>query len=133
MEKASRKFRKNKFDFLGANSKERVMSMSMNSIFKRIRTTSWIAVAILGLAFLTAALNVELSHAEEPKIAWNAETGQAALTTGGVELVVETKDGINAKSLRDTKSGQVFADRDYEWQGGGFPKLANLARDKKAR
>jgi hypothetical protein len=45
------------------------------------------------------------------------------LTSGRLELIVDTKAGINARSLRDVKSGRALADRDYAWFGGGFPKL----------
>ena len=44
-------------------------------------------------------------------------------TSGRLELVVETKSGVNARSLRDLRSGRALADRDYAWFGGGFPKL----------
>jgi hypothetical protein len=80
----------------------------------------WFALMILGAAVLPAAAS---PTAEPPNITWDAESGRALLANGRLQLVVETKDGINAKSLRDTKSGQVFADRDYQWPGGGFPKL----------
>ena len=60
---------------------------------------------------------------ETPRIAWSADTGQAVLTAGRLELVVERKAGINARSLRDLKAGRVYADQDYCWPGGEFPKM----------
>ncbi len=57
-------------------------------------------------------------------ITWNSTNGQVAVVSGRLELVVETKSGLNARSLRDLKSGQVYADRDYAWPGGVFPTLA---------
>ena len=56
-------------------------------------------------------------------IQWNEQTGKALLTNGRLELVVETKNGLNAKSLRDLVSGRAYADADYVWPGGKFPKL----------
>ena len=103
----------------------------MNAESCRIRGTSWFAVAIFGVAFLTAAVQAEAANTGEPNIVWNSETGQAVLTSGGLELVIETKAGLNARSLRDTKSGQVFADRDYEWPRGEFPKMETHPEIKK--
>jgi alpha-galactosidase len=59
---------------------------------------------------------------EKPSIAWNAKSGIAVLTNGGLELTVETKSGLNPCSLRDLKSGYIYADQDYAWPDGGFPK-----------
>lgn len=58
-----------------------------------------------------------------PTVQWNAESGRAVLTNGRIELVIETKNGLNPNSLRDLRTGQAFADRDYSWPGGVFPKL----------
>ncbi|OQA01899.1 MAG: hypothetical protein BWY71_00218 [Planctomycetes bacterium ADurb.Bin412] len=56
-------------------------------------------------------------------IQWDEPTGQAVLVSGRLELVVQTKDGINAHRLRDTQTGRVYADGDYLWPGGTFPQL----------
>jgi hypothetical protein len=61
---------------------------------------------------------------DQPTITWNRESGQVTLVNGRLELIVETKSGVNARSLRDLSSGQVFADDDYAWPGGAFPGLA---------
>ena len=63
------------------------------------------------------------ARADRPAAAWNRVSGQAVLSNGRLELIVETKAGINARSLRDTVGGQVYADGDYAWPGGGFPTL----------
>jgi hypothetical protein len=75
---------------------------------------------------LTTAVALSLGHcvrAAQPTIAWNAETGQAVVANGRLELVVDTKSGINPRSLRDTAGGAVYADRDYVWGRGGLPKM----------
>jgi hypothetical protein len=64
--------------------------------------------------------------AEQPSIAWNPESGRAVLTNGRMELVVETKSGLNPRSLRDVKTGQVYADRDYAWSLGNDAALPKV-------
>lgn len=76
------------------------------------------AVLLSALASTAAVLAV-------PTIAWDAGKGQAVLTNGSLELVVETKPGLNARSLRDVQSGLVMADRDYSWPGGAFPTVSS--------
>lgn len=58
-----------------------------------------------------------------PRAKWDPSAGRIILTSGRLELVVETSHGLNARQLRDTVSGQTFADRDYVWPGGGFPEM----------
>lgn len=58
-----------------------------------------------------------------PNITWDSESGQAVLTSGRLGLVIETQGGINARSLRDLVTGRIYADRDYCWSNGAFPKL----------
>ncbi len=81
----------------------------------------------MALLFAIAAPSLASSNtlAAGPSVALNAESGQARLTTGDLELLVDTKNGIDARSLRDVKTGEVFADRDYSWPNGKFPALAN--------
>jgi hypothetical protein len=81
---------------------------------------SWCAVFVLAVAAASAA---------EPSIAWDADSGRAVLTNGPVELVVETASGINARSLRDLRSGQVYADRDYAWSVAGTSELPKMEGD----
>jgi hypothetical protein len=87
----------------------------------------WIVATIVGLTVLPMAGRGDTSNQDkQPSITWNADTGRAVLTNGRLELVVETNAGVNARSLRDVVSGQVYADRDYVWQSGGklgFPKM----------
>ena len=61
---------------------------------------------------------------EQPDVAWNGESGQARLTTGNVELLIDTKAGLNAHSLKNVQSGEVYADRDYCWPNGKLPTLS---------
>jgi hypothetical protein len=63
--------------------------------------------------------------AEKPSIAWDAESGQAKLLTGSLELLIDTKSGLNPHSLKNVKSGEVYADRDYSWPNGKLPTLKN--------
>lgn len=97
----------------------------MRSRFPQSSKACWLALAILGVTILPSAGYTDDAKptAAAPTITWNAETGQAVLTNGQMELIVETKSGINPRSLRDISSGQVYADRDYVWSGGGFPKM----------
>jgi hypothetical protein len=80
--------------------------------------TSLILVALQSLLTLNA-------RAAEPSVTWDAASAQARLTTGDLELVVDTKGGLNARSLRSLKTGENFADRDYSWPGGKLPTLTN--------
>jgi len=58
-----------------------------------------------------------------PSLDWDRNTGRITLANGRLELVVETKPGINARSLRDRESGQLYADSDYVWPGAAWPVL----------
>jgi hypothetical protein len=78
--------------------------------------------AAILFAATALVLCARAASAASPSIKWAAESGRAVLTNGRLEMVVETKHGMNACSLRDETSGQVYADRDYQW-GGGFPIL----------
>jgi hypothetical protein len=81
---------------------------------------------LLALCCSVCAIAAATALAEPPSIAWDPGTGRAVLTNGSMELVVETKAGLNARSLRDVKTGQAYADRDYAWSLGNdaaFPKL----------
>jgi hypothetical protein len=68
-------------------------------------------------------LRLERQSTGQPSIAWDANRGQAVLTNGSLKLVIETRLGLNPRSLCDVKSGRVYADRDYVWSGGGLPKM----------
>jgi hypothetical protein len=106
----------------------------MKSEFLQRSRVRWLVAAITGIMFLPAAGGAEMPErndatpnvtpaAGRASIAWNANSGQATLTNGRLELVVETQSGVNARSLRDLKNGQVYADRDYAWSGGRSPKM----------
>ncbi len=59
----------------------------------------------------------------EAAITCDPATGQVIITSGRLELKVDTQPGLNANSLRDTRTGRVYADSDYIWPGGKFPAL----------
>lgn len=87
-----------------------------------ISMSNYTAAIVVAVALASTAV---MAQDTQPSIAWNAETGQAVLTNGQLELVIETKAGINPRSLRDVKTGQVYADRDYAWSLNGvvgFPR-----------
>ena len=54
---------------------------------------------------------------------FDPKTGQAILTSGRLELLMETRPGLNPRSLRDLGSHDFYADADYVWPGGQFPRL----------
>jgi hypothetical protein len=58
-----------------------------------------------------------------PNLAWHRDTGRIMLASGRLELIVETKSGINARSLRDRESGQVHTDSDYVWPDAALPTI----------
>jgi hypothetical protein len=58
-----------------------------------------------------------------PAVDYDAASGRVELSTGQIALTVETKAGINARLLRNARTGQVFADADYSWPGGTLPRL----------
>jgi hypothetical protein len=100
------------------------------------RRSNHIWRVLCGAVILAAAIPI-VGHAlendgmgaatEKPKIIRKAESGQVVLTNGRLELIVDTVKGLNARSLRDVRTGQVYADRDYIWEGvvqtGEFPKV----------
>lgn len=49
--------------------------------------------------------------------------GRILLTSGRLELFIGTKPGPDPCSLRDRKSGRVYADGTYSWPGGKCPQL----------
>jgi hypothetical protein len=83
-----------------------------------------IAAVCVGFAFTAAT-----ASAERPSIAWNPDSGRAVLTNGPLELAVETASGINARWLRNVRSGQVYADREYAWSMGGTSELPKMESD----
>ena len=92
---------------------------------KAMRTRQYrCAVALLLFVAMASALMTTNARAADPQITWNAESGQARLTTGNVELLIDTKGGLNPHSLKNVQSGEVFADRDYCWPNGKLPALS---------
>jgi hypothetical protein len=69
---------------------------------------------ILWLGMMAMPLGQAMGAAQ-PTATFDSQTGKIVLTSGRLELVIETKDGINPCSLRDLKSGRVYADGHYFW------------------
>jgi hypothetical protein len=77
---------------------------------------------LIGATLLSAVCRADA----QPNIAWDPDSGRAVLTNGRIELVVETKSGLNPRSLRDAKIGQAYADRDYAWSMAGTSELPKM-------
>jgi hypothetical protein len=93
---------------------------------RRLRV-QWLFAAITGIMLLPLAANgAKGEQGGHMNIVWNSDGRQAVLSNGRLELVVDTKSGINARSLRDTTSGQVYADRDYAWSNSGVPGFPKM-------
>jgi hypothetical protein len=58
-----------------------------------------------------------------PQAEYNSSAGQVSLSNGRLQLLVETRAGLNPRSLVDTVSGRVYADADYAWPGSMLPAL----------
>jgi len=84
------------------------------------------ASRIASVAVLLAAAMINV-FAGPPSVEFRPQTGKVVMTSGSLELVVETNSGLNACSLRDLKSGRAYADTDYVWPNGQFPKLEGAA------
>jgi len=61
---------------------------------------------------------------DEAASAYDEQTGRVTLRGGGLELVVETRDGLNPCRLTDARTGRVYADSDYLWPNDRRPVLA---------
>jgi hypothetical protein len=61
-----------------------------------------------------------------PFAEWDGASSILVMTSGRLELTVETGAVLNARSLRDTKSKRVFADRGYSWSGIAAPRLVGV-------
>lgn len=91
------------------------------------RRAGWIAaLGILIAISPQAGCRASDPRSGAPDIKWDAASGRAVVTNGRLELVVETGSGLNARSLRDTRSGWALADWEYSWPSGAFPKLEGV-------
>ena len=75
------------------------------------------------LGIMMAASNEHAFAAARPISRLDSKTGRVVLTNGRLELVIETKGGLDPCSLRDLKSGRIYADADYAWPNGVRPTL----------
>jgi hypothetical protein len=79
---------------------------------------------LIAIETASAFSQATASGARELSVRWDAASGRAMVINDRLELVIETGSGLNARSLRDSRSGWALADRDYAWPDGGFPKVA---------
>lgn len=79
------------------------------------------------LFFLSlVALVLCVSATAAPQAVYDPGTKIVTVKNGRIELRVETASGLNPNSLRDTKSGRSYADRDYTWPGGALPTMIGV-------
>ena len=76
-------------------------------------------VLFIILSFLGCEKSTDFTSTDIQK----KQGGRLLLASGRLELVIETKSGINPCSLHDRKSGRVYADGDYSWPEGQCPAL----------
>ena len=67
------------------------------------------------LGVIVAASGDDARAAAPPAAKLDSQSGRVVLTNGRLELVIETRPIINPCSLRDLKSGRVYADGNYAW------------------
>ncbi len=78
-----------------------------------------------GLSILFAiAGGAACAFAQPPSISVESGTGLVVVKSGRLELTVETRAGLNPRRLRDSLTGQVYADLGYSWPVGRFPLLS---------
>ena len=59
-----------------------------------------------------------------PEVKFDDTTGRLTIANAALELVVETRERLNPRSLRSVASGRLFADDDYVYRfGDGRPQL----------
>jgi hypothetical protein len=80
-----------------------------------------IAASLLGA--MVAVSFGQAACAAQPMIQLDAKAGRIVLTNERLELIIETQKGINPCSLRDLRTGRVYADGDYFWPQGAAPAL----------
>ncbi len=85
--------------------------------------TRSVVMLIALLAVLPIAAQATEAPTMQPVVSWNRRTGQAILTTGRLELIVDTNAGLNAHALRDRQTGRVYADGEYVWPEEQHPPL----------
>lgn len=64
---------------------------------------------------------------------YDQSSGRIRVTNGRLELVIDTKSGLNPNSLRDSKTGRVYADTDYVWSAIKTPMLTKQPEIKYGR
>ncbi len=58
-----------------------------------------------------------------PIVSQNAKTNSVKIKNGRLELVIDTANGLNPKSMVDVKTKRAYADADYSWSGAKAPIL----------
>lgn len=80
-------------------------------------------LALFALAAVLPAAHPQSSAVGELSAGYNRRTGQVTLTSGRLQLLIETQPGLNPRVLRDRTTGRLYADSNYVWPEGKFPKL----------
>ncbi len=78
-------------------------------------------VRTIGVLPVVAAITTTIGGAQMVK--WDQSKQIAIIKSGALELRVETANGINPSSLKNLKTGEVYADKAYIWPGGKAPRL----------
>lgn len=82
------------------------------------------------LGLLAAASGNCVFAAAQPTAILDSKTGQIVLTSGRMELTVDTQGGANPCGMRDLKSGRVYVDGDYAWPKDAHSTMkATIASD----
>lgn len=54
---------------------------------------------------------------------YDRHSGEVTIRNGRLELIVQTKSGLNPNRMRDVQTGRTYADSDYIWPEGKQPKV----------
>lgn len=90
--------------------------------------TPWITLACVLVAASASNEAVALDVRSGATIAYDRSSGLVTLQNGRLELVIETRNGLNPNALRDKLTGRLYADTDYVWPGGVTPKLVGAPK-----
>ena len=94
--------------------------MSMTSAILARRISGSIGFALCFMTVFSCGPNPSRAV---PSARYDSGTGRIVLTSGRLELTIDTKPVLNAGRLRDVKSGRIYADGDYAWAGTAAPSL----------
>ena len=75
------------------------------------RVDSLVRIAFLACLLTSTLTSLQAAFAG-PVAKYDQGTGRVLLTNGRLELLIETRHGLNPRQLRDVKSGRLLADGD---------------------